>query len=71
MDNREGRLLRQRRRELGLTQEEVALVLHMSLHQYQRYEYGETRLSNASMKTGLQVCAILELDPFELVFGNG
>ena len=49
MDNREGRILRDRRLELGLTQEEIALELGMSLHQYQRYEYGETTLSNADL----------------------
>ena len=39
----------------------------MSLHQYQRYEYGETTLSNTRMKIGLRICAVLELDPFEVV----
>ena len=67
MDNREGRILRDRRLELGLTQEEIALELGMSLHQYQRYEYGETTLSNTRMKNGLRICAVLELDPFEVV----
>ena len=37
MKNREGRILRERRRELGMTQEEVAIELHMSIHQYQWY----------------------------------
>lgn len=69
MDNRAGDLLRDRRIELGLTQEEVALELGMSIHQYQRYEYGETRLANTRMNIGLRICAILELDPFEAVFG--
>lgn len=39
MDNRAGELLRDRRLELGLSQEELALELGMSIHQYQRYEY--------------------------------
>ena len=43
MRNRAGQILRERRLELGLTQEEVALELHMSIHQYQRYEYGEAQ----------------------------
>lgn len=71
MDNREGQMLRDRRLELGMTQEEVALELGMSIHQYQRYEYGETKLSNSRMKIGLRICAILELDPYEAIFGNG
>ena len=68
MDKRSGRVLRDRRLELGLTQEQVALEVGMSLHQYQRYEYGENKLSNSRMKIGLKICAILELNPFEAVF---
>ena len=71
MQNREGQILRDRRIELGLTQEEIALELKMSIHQYQRYEYGEHLLSNARMRIGLRICAILELDPFEVIFADG
>ena len=71
MDNGEGQILRDRRLELGLTQEEVALELGMSIHQYQRYEYGEHSLSNCPMKIGLRICAVLELDPYEVIFYNG
>ena len=70
MDNRVGQMLRDRRLELGMTQEDVALELGMSIHQYQRFEYGETKLSNSRMKIGLRICAILELDPYEAVFGT-
>ncbi len=70
MKNREGKILRDRRIELGLTQMEVALELQMSLHQYQRFEYGESLLSRSRMSTGLRICAILELDPYEVVFGD-
>ena len=68
--SREGRILRERRLELGLTQEEIATELGMSVHQYQRYEYGESTLSNTRMKIGLRICAVLELDPFEVVFDD-
>lgn len=71
MDNRAGQMLRDRRLELGMTQEEVALELGMSLHQYQRYEYGDRRMTNSPMRIGLRICAVLELDPYEIVFGNG
>ena len=60
--------MHERRLELGLAQEEVALELHMSIHQYQRYEYGEHQLSNCPMKVGLRICAVLELDPYEIIF---
>ena len=53
MRNRAGQILRERRLELGLTQEEVALELHMSIHQYQRYEYGEHQLSNCPIRPAL------------------
>ena len=42
-----GKILRSRRLELGMTQEQVALKLGMSIHQYQRYEYGEHRFPEA------------------------
>lgn len=70
MKNKEGNILRERRLELGLTQMEVALELHMSLHQYQRFEYGETLVSRSRMSIGLRICAVLELDPYEVVFGG-
>ena len=62
-----GKILRSRRLELGMTQEQVALKLGMSIHQYQRYEYGEHRFPNIPMRIGLRVCTVLELDPFELL----
>ena len=70
MDNRVGQMLRDRRLELGMTQEEVALELSMSLHQYQRYEYGQHKLANSRMNVGLRICAALELNPYEAVFGT-
>ena len=67
MKDREASILRERRIELGMTQEEVALELNMSIHQYQRYEYGDSRFSNCPMRIGLRICAVLELDPYEVV----
>ena len=69
--DRAAQILLDRRRELGLTQEEVAIELGMSIHQYQRYEYGESAIANCRMKIGLRICAVLELDPYEVVFGSG
>ena len=66
----EGKRLRDRRKELRLTQEEVAHKLGMSIHQYQRYEYGEYSVANSRMKIGLRICAVLEIDPYEFVFGD-
>ncbi len=59
--------MRNRRKALGLTQEEVALRLGMSIHQYQRYEYGESELCKTRMSIGLRICAVLRLDPYEVI----
>ena len=61
--------IRERRLELGLTQEQVASALQMNLREYQRYEHGDFKLANSRMKTGLRICAVLELDPYVAVFG--
>lgn len=66
-NDREGQIIRDRRIELGLTQERAAMELGISLQQYQRYEYGERRFSNCPIRIGLRICAVLELDPFEVV----
>ena len=66
--NREAKILKERREELGLTQQEIAMEVGLSLQQYQRYEYGSRRLSNSAMKLGLKICAVLELDPYEFTF---
>lgn len=65
---REALILRNRRKELGLTQMEVADQIGVQFQQYQLYEYGKRKVSNSSMLLGLRLCAVLELDPYELVF---
>ena len=69
--NREARILRERRMELGISQQALATEVGMEVRQYQRYEYGQQLISRSSMKQGLRICAALELDPFELVFEDG
>ena len=70
MADRVGQMLRKRRKALGLTQEQVALELGMSIHQYQRYEYGEHKLAGCPMRVGLRICTLLGIDPYEAVFGH-
>ena len=65
---RESRILRERRMELCLTQMEIARECGIELQQYQRYEYGKRSLAKSRMDIGLRVCAILELDPYDLIF---
>ncbi len=65
----EGDIIRDRRLELGLSQAQVASILGMTLHHYQMYEYGKLSISNSRMRNGLRVCAVLRLDPYQIVFG--
>ena len=67
---REANILREQRMFLGMTQQFVADELQITLQQYQRYEYGEREIRKMSMDPGLRMCYLLELDPFELVFGD-
>lgn len=68
--NREAMILKARRIELGLSQTDVALNSGISIQQYQKFEYGDRKLSNSSMVLGLRICAVLELDPYEFAFEN-
>lgn len=55
-----------RRKQLGYTQEQVAEKAGIQLSQYQRFESGERELANSAMKTGLAVCTVLLLNPYEM-----
>lgn len=68
MKDQQSQILKSRRAELGLTQQEVAVELGMHIRQYQRFEYGEQSLAKCSMQTGLRICAVLRLDPYKVVF---
>lgn len=65
---REALILRKRRKELNMTQSEVADAIGVQVQQYQLFEYGTRKVSTSSMILGLRLCAVLELDPYELVF---
>ena len=62
--------LRTARLRKGLSQQGVASRAGMHVKAYQRLEYGERDIGNASMKVGLTVCQVLDLDPFLLVLGS-
>ena len=59
--------LRVRREEKHLSQQQVADLAGITLRQYQRFESGERRMSSASLKIGLSICRVLELDPYRFV----
>ena len=63
-------MIRTARYRLGYSQLQVATLIDMQFRQYQRFEYGETEISRMQFKAGLALCAVLELNPIELIFGD-
>ena len=63
----DAQILQSRREQLGLTQSQVADRAGIKLPQYQRLESGVRQLSGCSMRIGLAICAVLLLDPFEMI----
>ena len=68
---RESQMLREARIRKEYTQMEVASRAGVDIRLYQRLEYGQRSIVRASLKTGLAICFVLDLDPMELVFGEG
>ena len=68
---RESQMLREARIRKGYTQMAVASRAGVDIRLYQRLEYGQRSIAKASLKTGLAICFVLDLDPMELVFGVG
>ncbi len=66
----EAEMLREARLRKGYSQQAVAAMIGVHIKQYQRLEYGERSIRNSSMKIGLSVCKVLDIDPYELVFGG-
>ena len=56
-------ILYYRRKELGLTQQQVADRADIKLIQYQRFERGERSMASASLRIGMAICDVLKLDP--------
>ena len=64
---KEAQILRKARWEQGMTQDAVAGAVGITLQQYQRYEDGTTKLSNASMRRGVEICLVLKIDPVHFI----
>ena len=58
---------RQARLLQGLSQLEVANRAGINVGQYQRLEYGTRDFALCSMKVGISICYVLNLDPFLLI----
>ena len=66
----EHHMLLQRRKELKMTQQQVADKAGIQLRQYQRLENGERNISGSSGRIMLSICEALKLDPY-LFLGKG
>ena len=66
----DGIVLKKRRRQLGLTQQEVAEKAGINIKQYQRFETGERELTDASFVTTCQVLKALEMDAGKYATGE-
>lgn len=66
----EHHILLQRRKELKMTQQQVADKAGIQLRQYQRLEKGERNISGSSGRIMLSICEALMLDPY-LFLGKG
>ena len=67
----EARMLRTHRIALGYSQQYVADAVGIQLRQYQRLEYDEVCIAKMHIETGLKICRLLGIDPYELVFKGG
>ncbi len=65
----EHKLIRQARLAKSLSQQQVANLINIQIRQYQRLEYGESDVQKLGMRAGLSLCIVLELDPYDLIFG--
>ena len=59
-------VIRSARLKKGFTQMEAAEKAGIPVRSYQRLETGERDILDASMRTGLGVCAALGIDPLTL-----
>lgn len=60
----EKEVLLQRRKELKLTQKQVADRAGIQLRQYQRFEMGERDILSSSARIMLSICEVLNIDPY-------
>jgi len=66
----EHHILLQRRKDLKMTQQQVADKAGIQLRQYQRLEKGERNISGSSGRIMLSICEALKLDPY-IFLGKG
>ena len=59
-----GKILTEKRRQMGISQQRLSSMTGLSLRVYQRLETGEMDFRDTRMKFGLALCTILGLDPY-------
>ena len=69
-DQVEHYILASRRKELKMTQQQVAELAGIKLRQYQRLEGGDRNITGSTGRVLLAVCSALKLDPYSLI-GSG
>lgn len=67
---RQVEIIRNARKAMRYSQQQVATIIGVHVRQYQRIECGERDIRYASMKLGLSICAVLGIDPLVLIFGG-
>ena len=55
--------IEEKRKEKGLTQQQVADRAGINIRQYQRLESNERSLAGTSFRIGLNICRALKIDP--------
>ena len=70
MSRRQTNMLRKARKAKHLTQQMVADMAGILSREYQRIERGERSLDHMGMRTGLSICAVLEINPYDALFGG-
>ncbi len=66
----DGIVLKKRRKQLGMTLQDVADKAGIDIKQYQRFEAGDRELASASFMTTVQVIKALKLDPVKYAAGE-
>ena len=61
-------MLTQARQRKGYSQQQIAIITGVALRHYQRVENGERPFSALSMRQGLAICILLEIDPLRITF---
>jgi len=57
-----GNIIKKQREYLGMTQQQVANEVGITVRQYQRYESGEKSIYSASFQIGVRLFKILRLE---------